>query len=157
MIGNPEDLYLLGASAGYGFIAQLSDLYTKNKAGKAVFSLSKGAQMLPPVMVINKKTDQVALATREGHLLIYPISGLPLLAKGKGIKLIDIPSARLTKSEECMVASAVLTQGQALTVYSGARHLTLKAADLKHYTGARGRRGNKLPKGFQRVERLVGS
>ena len=42
----------------------------------------------------------------------------------------------------------------AVTLHAGKRKLTLKAADLEHYLGERGRRGNKLPRGLQRVDAI---
>jgi len=41
-----------------------------------------------------------------------------------------------------------------VVVHSGRRFLRLKPADLDHYRGERGRRGSKLPRGFQKVDRL---
>lgn len=154
MLGNPEDLYLLSMDAGYGFIAKLGDLYAKNKAGKAVLNLPKGAQVLMPAPVTALKTDLLATVTLEGHLLIGSLRDLPLLAKGRGIKFINIPSARFAKREEFVVAAVCVPQGKSLIIHAGQRHLNLKVADLQHYKGERGRRGLKLPRGFQRVDRL---
>lgn len=154
MIGDPDDLYLLSSDAGYGFIAKLSDLYAKNKAGKTVLTLPKGAKVLPPAPVRAVETDRAAAVTREGYLLVYRLRGLPILPKGKGTKFINIPPARLAQREEFVVATALVSKGQSLIVYAGARRLTLKGADLDHYKGERGRRGHKLPRGFQRVDKL---
>ncbi|MCL4315297.1 MAG: DNA topoisomerase IV subunit A, partial [Gammaproteobacteria bacterium] len=149
------EIFLLGSDAGYGFIARLDDLITKNKTGKSVLSVPKNAKALPPAPVSDVASDRAALATREGHLLVTPLSDVPQLAKGKGIKLVNIPSALLAKREEFVAAMTVLPKGAALTVYAGARHLTLKDDDLKHYRGERARRGLKLPRGLQRVESLA--
>ncbi len=65
---------------------------------------------------------------------------------------MNIPSAQLIKREEYLVAVKVINANQVLTLYSGKRHITLKAGDLDHYRGERGRRGNKLPRGFQKVD-----
>jgi len=154
LIGNPDDLYLLSSSAGYGFIAKLSDLYAKNKAGKAVLNLSKGAKVIAPVPVSAVKTDQLAAVTREGHLLICSLRGLPILPKGKGIKIINIPTPRFSAGEEYVVSVASVPQGKGLLIHAGQRHLNLKPGDIEHYKAERGRRGNKLPRGFQRVDRL---
>ena len=153
-MGNPDDLCLVSSDAGYGFVARLEDLYAKNKAGKAVLNVPENARVLPLATVVNYENDYVAAVTLEGHLLIHPLRELPKLAKGKGVKMIGIPSARLANREEYVVAVAALSPDQSLVVYSGQRHLTLKPADLVHYQGERGRRGLKLPRGFQRVDRL---
>ncbi len=154
IMGNADDLYLLASDAGYGFIVRLNDLITKNKTGKSVLNVPKNAKALAPAPLGDPAADCAALATHQGHLLITPLSGVPQLAKGKGIKLINMPSALLAKREEFVAALTVLPKGAALTVHAGARHVTLKNDDLKHYRGERARRGLKLPRGLQRVERL---
>ncbi|MEO5573133.1 MAG: DNA topoisomerase IV subunit A, partial [Gammaproteobacteria bacterium] len=155
LLGNPEDMYLLSSDAGYGFIARLGDLYAKNKAGKAVLNVSKGAQILMPTPVSALKTDLLAAVTLEGHLLISPLTDLPLLAKGRGIKFINIPAARFAKRVEFVASVVCVPQGKSLMIYAGQRHLNLKPSDLAHYKGERGRRGLKLPRGFQRVDKLA--
>lgn len=154
MMGETDDLYLIVSDAGYGFLARFGDLYTKNKAGKAVLSLPKGARPLPPVTIDNPETDRIAAATSEGRLLIISAKELPELAKGKGIKIIGIPPARVAARAEFVQAVTIIPAGGRLMVYSGQRHTSIKAGDLEHYFGERGRRGLKLPRGFQRVDRL---
>ena len=51
LMGADEQKILLGTDAGYGFIGKIGDLYTKNKAGKAVVSIPKGGRILNPKMV----------------------------------------------------------------------------------------------------------
>ncbi len=154
MLGPPEALFLLASDAGYGFVAQLQDLYAKNKAGKAVLSLPPGAKVLPPAHVFAFASDRLAVATTAGRLLVFPLAELPQLPKGKGLKLIHIPPSRIALRQEYVAAVTVFPQGSALTVVSGQRHMTLKSADLEYYLGERGRRGNSLPRGFQNVSQL---
>lgn len=85
---------------------------------------------------------------------MFPLSELPRLAKGKGNKIINISPARVAERLEFIVALVALTAEDTLTVYAGRRHHNLKPADLQHYRGERGRRGNKLPRGFQNVDRI---
>ena len=92
--------------------------------------------------------------TNTGHLLVFPITELPALTKGKGNKIIGIPAAKAAAREEYVVAIASVPEGRSLTVRSGKRYLVLKRADLDAYEGERGRRGNKLPRGFQNVDRI---
>jgi topoisomerase-4 subunit A len=124
---------------------------SKNKAGKAVLSLPKNAQVLVPALVRQRESDYLAAVTNEGRLLVFPVRDLPELAKGKGNKIINIPAARAAEHEEYMIGAVVLGSGDTLIIYSGKRKLKLKGADLEHYLGERGRRGNKLPRGFQSV------
>ena len=153
-MGEPDRLYLIASDAGYGFVARLDELYSKNKAGKAVLSLPAGAEVLVPVPIDDAAGAMVAAVSSEGHLLVHPLDELPRLARGKGMKIIQIPLAKLKSREEHVVAVAVLPEGAGLTVRAGKRHLNLKAADLAHYRMERGRRGRKLPRGLQRVDGL---
>ncbi len=151
LTGAETDRYLLASDAGYGFVAQFADLQAKNKAGKAVLSLPKGAGVLQPSRAGGSAEALVAAATNEGRMLVFPLAELPALARGKGNKIIGIPSARAAAREELMVGVVVVEPGEVVQVTAGKQHLKLKYADLQHYRGERGRRGNKLPKGFQKV------
>ena len=154
LLGNDEDLFVLASDAGYGFIAKLGDLQSRNKAGKAILNLPNGAKVLAPQRLQEQEQAMIALVSNEGRLLVFAASELPQLAKGKGNKMLGIPSARHATREEYVVAMAVLPANGELTVFAGKRHISLKGADLEHYVGERGRRGNKLPRGFQRVDGL---
>lgn len=151
LIGEPGEQFLLASDAGYGFIARLEDLVSKNKNGKAALSLPRNAKVLPPAPVRQLETDYLAAVSNEGRLLVFPVRDLPELAKGKGNKIINIPSARAAEHEEYMIGAVVLGAEDALLVFAGKRKLRLKGAELEHYLGERGRRGNKLPRGFQNV------
>lgn len=157
LMGAGSERILLSSDAGYGFVAKLDDMATKNKAGKAALTLPKGAKvMTPQVLPADIPADQLKIAavSNEGRLLVFPLAELPELARGKGNKIINIPAARAANREEIVTSVCLLAAGDALTVFSGKRHLTLKNADLEHYMGERGRRGNKLPRGFQKVDAM---
>ncbi len=154
MMGDEDQLYLLASDAGYGFVARLGDLQSKNKAGKAVLSLPKGGRVLQPSIVADYEDCYVAAISNEGRMLMFPLAELPQLARGKGNKIINIPGARVQAREEFVVAVQVLKETDSLTIYAGKRHLKLKFSELEHYQGERGRRGNKLPRGFQKVDRI---
>ncbi|WP_337879719.1 DNA topoisomerase IV subunit A [Rheinheimera sp.] len=146
---------LLASDAGYGFVGSFVDLVSRNKAGKAVLSLPTGAKVLPPVAIKNADTDLVVAISTEGRMLVFPLSELPQLSKGKGNKIISIPSARAASREEYVKLLAVVPQHTAVTLVAGKRKMTIKADDLQHYLGERGRRGNKLPRGLQRIDELL--
>ncbi len=154
VIGDDDRDVLLASDAGYGFVAKLGDMISKNKSGKAILRLPKGSVLLPAVMIKDYDSDRIVSVTNEGRMLMFPLSQLPRLAKGKGNKIINIPSARVAERIEFVVAMTTVTAEDTLTVYAGRRHHNLKPADLQHYQGERGRRGNKLPRGFQNVDRI---
>ena len=156
MLGNADDLYVLATDLGYGFIAALDDLYTRQRAGKVVLTFPPGSHVLPPVPVQTSAgaADRLAVVSNTGRLLVFALTELPRLARGKGVKLIGLSPSTTTESHEVAVALTCFQASQPLTLYCGQRHLTLKPADVEHYAGLRGRRGAKLPRGFQRVDRL---
>lgn len=155
MMGSDDDLYLLTTDAGYGFFTNLSDLMTKNKSGKAAVSIPKGAEILPPVKTETIDDSFVAAISNEGRLLVFPATELPKLNKGKGNKIINIPGARVASREEFMIGAQIINAKTGLIVKAGKRKLSLSLKELEHYIGERGRRGNKLPRGFQKVDQVL--
>ena len=150
-----DQLYLLASDAGYGFVTKLGDLYSKNRAGKAALTLPKGGRVLQAAVVSDYESDYVVAVSNEGRMLLFPLADLPQLARGKGNKIIGIPSPRVQAREEWVVGIQVLRETDTLVVHAGKRYLKLKFAELDHYQGERGRRGNKLPRGFQKVDKLT--
>lgn len=149
-----DQRFLLASSFGYGFTTRFENLVGRNKSGKALFNPDTGASLLPPVPVNDPATDWVVAVTTAGHLLAFPLKELPELDKGKGNKLIQIPPAKLKSGEEVVTALAVVRQGGEATLFCGARKLTLGWRDLQAYEGARASRGQMLPRGFQKVDRI---
>lgn len=154
LMGSDKDKLLVASDAGYGFVANLSDLYTKNRSGKALLTLPKGGRVIPPQVIQDKENDLVVAISNEGRMLVFPITELPELARGKGNKIMNIPAAQVQNREEYLIGLCVMGADRELKVYAGKRHLSMKLADLEHYIGERGRRGNKLPRGFQKVDRV---
>jgi len=152
--GNDDDWYLLATSAGYGFVTQIQEFYTKNRAGKALLTVPDQASVMNPVRVGSLETSRIAVVTLQGRLLVFPAAEIPVLNKGKGNKLIQIPPADLASRNDLVMGLADVPEGASLKLHCGKRHLTLSPSDLSHYLGMRARRGNHLPRGFQRVERL---
>ncbi len=156
MIGDSEQKYLLASDAGYGFIATLTDLVSRNKAGKAVLRVPVGGKAVVPARVPADKECLIAAISSIGRLLLFEMEELPELAKGKGNKLINIPGPKYKSGAEKMVAAAVVPEDGHLEVYTGTRKMTIKWNDLDDYYGDRALRGSMLPKGWRKVERLVG-
>ncbi|WP_342228038.1 DNA topoisomerase IV subunit A [Rickettsiella endosymbiont of Rhagonycha lignosa] len=154
--GDPEQSVLVGADAGYGFITQLSELYSKNRNGKALLKLSPHAHVLPLLMVNHIDSSYIALATNTGYLLIISAQELPILARGKGNKMIQIPPKKLELREEFISKIVILpTKNSKLVLISGKKQFILKGSDLANYIGKRGQRGHKLPRGLQKLDALT--
>ncbi|MDP5292110.1 DNA topoisomerase IV subunit A [Oceanimonas sp. CHS3-5] len=154
LTGDDERLYLLASDAGYGFVCRYGDMVSRNKNGKALLTVPAGGEVLKPVPVSQVDSELCLVVTNEGRMLLFPLKDLPMLAKGKGNKLIGITGAKVQAREDFIKQLAVVPEGASVTLHAGKRKLTLKPADLAHYQGERGRRGALLPRGLQRVDSL---
>lgn len=152
LIGEPDDKWLLASDAGYGFVVKIDELVSRNRSGKTTLRLPKNARVLVPAPVTNVKSDLLVAVSSAGHILVFPIKALPELARGKGNKVMGIPSKKAASHEEFMAAVSCVPEGEALVIISGQRHMTLSPKELKSYAGERGRRGLKLPRGYRTVE-----
>ena len=153
--GDNDTRLILATDFGYGFLTRFEALTGRQKGGKQIISLPDKARVLAPVITADPVRDRLVVVTSEGHLLMFSVAELPELDKGKGNKLIEIPKAKLTSGDERVVGIAVVAEGAGeVTLYAGARKLTLKWADLVEYGGNRASRGGVLPRGLRRVESI---
>ncbi|MCD9031217.1 DNA topoisomerase IV subunit A [Luteimonas sp. Y-2-2-4F] len=150
--GEADMRLVLASSQGYGFVTRFENLVGRQKAGKAMLSLSPGAGVLQPAPLAGQAEERIVAVTSAGHLLAFPVAELPELDRGKGNKIIEIPKAK--RGTERVVAVAVVAPSATLQVKSGARTMSLSYRELEPYLGARGSRGGLLPRGWQKVEAL---
>jgi topoisomerase IV subunit A len=154
IMGGDDERYLFSTSAGYGFVARLGDLISRNKAGKAVLNPA-GGQVLEARPVQSLTDDLVIAISSTGSMLSFPVGELPEMARGKGNKIFNVPTKAFKSGAESVVAVAVVPVGAKLRINSGKRHTTIRYVELEHYAGARGQRGKKLPRGFQTVDSIA--
>ena len=152
--GDLEAWWLLASDAGYGFRVQAKDLVANKKAGKTALSLPKGAQVVMPCPVEDADNARVVAVTKQGRMLVIPANDLPAMSRGKGNKIIGIPGKDVESRDDHVVGVLAVPANGKVRLNSGKRHLSLKASDLNAYEGERGRRGNKLPRGFQKVDSI---
>ena len=154
VMGVVEQKVLLASDSGYGFVTDLANMVTKNTKGKAMLTVAKESEALPPAYVNNYETDYLAAITTEGRMLIIPAAVLPELPKGKGNKIIQIPPARVKSREEFVTLLAVFPEGTTIKIHAGKRYLRLTPSNISDFVGERGRRGRKLPRGFRNAYRI---
>lgn len=150
LIPDAEELYLVASDAGYGFVTKGEDFVSKNKSGKAMVNLSAGSKLIKPIAVTAADENWIMAITTEGRGLTFPLTDLPQLNKGKGNKIISIPGDRAAKREELMSHLIVYQKGQSIKVSNGKRDITLTPEKLEVFQGERGRKGMKMPKGFEK-------
>ncbi len=151
VMARDDDLYLMSSSHGYGFVCRFEDMLTRNKNGKALISLKNGAALMPAARIQNFETDHLVSITSEGYIGLLEVKSIPQLSKGKGNKIQGIPSKRLKLGEESVSYIACLTEHQKLVVHSGKKYKSMALRELEEYRIERGKRGRKLPRGYQNV------
>lgn len=150
----PEEQRLLMASdAGYGFICTFNDLISRNRAGKALLTLPENARVMTP-MAVHHEDDMLLAITQAGRMLMFPVGELPQMSKGKGNKIISIPSADAASGADKLAWLMILPPGSAITLHVGKRKLLLRSEELQKFRADRGRRGTLLPRGLQKIDRV---
>jgi len=146
LMGQPSDKLILASSAGYGFVTQLENLYSKNKAGKTTISVPTGSQVLTPATV--QLGQFIMVVTSEPTMLVFPVDELPVLAKGKGNKLIQMPKG------ETVCAIFAFTPGQKVTLVAGSYEKTFGPTAIEEAFSSRAKKGLVLPRTLKKVTQI---
>jgi len=153
LLGEPEDLWLLATDAGYGFTVRLKELVTDRRAGKTILSVPPNAQVLPPAWVPTPDS-WVVVAGSEGKMLAFPVTEVPELPRGKGLKLYDIPGKRSAARQEFLMGMTVVPPGGTLVLWAGRERKEMSFKDLAAYRGERAQRGLVLTRGWRKLDSL---
>ena len=141
LAGAADEYYLLSGCHGYGFIVKLEDLFTRQKAGKAVLTLDDNETALPPVRIapdwLIAPESRIVLASANKRLLAFAISEMKIMAKGRGLQLI-----KLVNGDTLALISAVSSELYTLHIIGkrGAIHQeTLRIADIAGKRASKGK------------------
>ncbi len=150
-----EDLFLVGADNGYGFIIKFNDFLTNYKNGKALITVPKDCLPVDPLLIPDINKDNVLAVTNRGRMLIFSINQLPRLKKGKGNKIIHIPSPGKGQTDrEKLKFLKILPLNSNLVIHAGKHFLRLTPGNQTDYESTRGRRGKLLPRGYRTVDNI---
>ena len=153
VIGVEGNKFLIMNTAGYGYISEYQNMISNKKTGRAFMKLPDNAKMLKAIPVKDNHTH-IAAVSNIGKLLIFNIEELPILGKGKGNKIINIPKDKLAAGEEFMAHAQLLADDSSLKIEVGKRNVTLKPKDWTEYVLSRAKRGKKVGK-LINIERLI--
>tara|TARA_B100001250_G_scaffold330995_1_gene296012 strand:- start:1673 stop:3922 length:2250 start_codon:yes stop_codon:yes gene_type:complete len=153
VIGADDDRFLIMNTAGYGYISEYKNMISNKKTGRAFMKLPDNAEMLKAIPVRANHTH-IAAVSNIGKLLIFKLDELPILGKGKGNKIINIPKDKLSAGEEFMAHAQLLAIDSSLKIEVGKRSVTLKPKDWSEYIISRAKRGKKVGK-LINIERLT--
>lgn len=148
LMAAPETKVLMASDSGYGFICTFDDLVARNKAGKAVISLTENAKVLAPQLIDNEEDVSLVAMSSVGRMLVFPLAELPILSKGKGNKIINISAQAAKERSELLARLLLIKANQSLVFVSGKRKITLKPSDIDNYRGERARKGSQLVRGL---------
>ena len=153
LMGPLEQKFLVATTAGYGFVTDLENFYTRNQKGKALITLPAGAKPLVPIHITEKTAGlYVVSITSEGRMLAFSLTELPELSKGKGNKIINVLAKDFKAGNDFLKHLFLIPEGASLTLFSGRRHFKLTPANLSNFIGSRAQRGKKLPRGLRNVD-----
>ncbi|RJP85251.1 MAG: DNA topoisomerase IV subunit A [Desulfobacteraceae bacterium] len=155
IMGAPTQKLLVASTAGYGFVTEIENLYTRNQKGKALISLPEGAQPMVPIHIAgNMASLYVVSITNNGRMLAFPLKELPELPKGKGNKIINVLAKDFKAGTDFIKHLFLLPEEGLLTLFSGRRHFKLTPGNFREFIGNRAQRGKRLPRGFQNVDSI---
>ena len=144
MIFRPGTRLLVASTAGDGFIVPSEELVAQTKAGKAVLTVRDGVKTAVCVVV---RGDSIAVVGDNRKMLVFALSELPEMARGKGV--------RLQKYKDGGMSDAItFTLAEGLSWKDPAGR-TRTESDLAEWQGARASAGKMAPRGFPRDNRFT--
>jgi topoisomerase-4 subunit A len=143
MIYRPGEKLLVASTAGDGFIVPSEEVVAQTKAGKQVMTLGAGVKT---ALCRRITGDHVAVVGDNRKMLTFPLSELPEMAKGKGVRLQKYKDGGLSDA-----TTFVKAQGLSWKDPAGR---TRTEPDLSEWEGARATAGRMAPRGFPRDNRF---
>ena len=146
MIDTSNNLHSMFISeSGYGFLCKNEELLSSNRNGKSIVK-NKTSNIIRPLEVDIHNYDYYLLVTNNQYLILARLDDLPILTKGKGVKLINIPKS---EDNEKIIFSGVIRSGQRLEILAeNKRTKYIEFKELQPYIMNRTRRGKKIEQKF---------
>ena len=142
MVDTSNNLHSMFISeSGYGFLCKNEELLSSNRNGKSIVK-NKTSKIIKPLEVDINNYDYYLLVTNNQYLILAKLDDVPILAKGKGVKLINIPKS---EDNEKIIFSGVIRSGQRLEILAeNKRTKYIEFKELQPYIMSRTRRGKKI-------------
>lgn len=143
LAGVADEHYLLTNSGGYGFICKLEDLSSRLKAGKTIMTLDEGETVLQPIKVylssLINPDCQVVLVTEKKRLLAFAMSEMKVMAKGRGLQLIN-----LADDDKLNLVNVISTSDYVLEMIGQRGNVKVERLHMADIIAKRGRKGKQL-------------
>ena len=106
--GPPGQKYLVAGTGGYGFVATLDDMVSRQRAGRAFMTMEPDEEPVRPV-TLEPAADHVAALSSNGKLLVFPLAEMREVPRGRGVIILRLDD------KESLIAVA-LTSGNRVVV-----------------------------------------
>ena len=126
-------------------------MISKTINGKALISVTENANVLKPILINDIENSDCIIVSNIGRMLLFKVSELAQLSKGKGNKMISISSDKAIQREEYVVGLCVIKHDETAELVSDKKTVSVTYKELENYRGDRGRRGVKLPRALQKI------
>jgi topoisomerase IV subunit A len=136
---------LVASSDGRGFVAPADEAVANTRKGKQVLNVDAKA---PAVLCAEAAGDHVALVGENRKLLVFPISQLPEMGRGKGVRLQRYKDGGVSDGKVFALKDGLTWKD------SSGRTWTVEKADLRDWIGNRAEAGRLPPKGFPKNNRF---
>ena len=143
-IHQPDRKLLLASSAGDGFVVQESDIVAQTRTGKQVLNVKNDITALICKPVAG---DYVATVGQNRKVLIFPIDELPIMSRGKGVRMQKYKDGGLNDA-----TTFNLIDGLSWLDPAGRRRIESELAD---WVGKRAGAGRMAPRGFPRENKFT--
>ncbi|MDA0785323.1 MAG: DNA topoisomerase IV subunit A [Proteobacteria bacterium] len=144
-VHKPGDKLVVASSDGRGFIVPEDEVVAQTKSGKQVLNVRGDVEAVGCTPAVG---DHIAILGRRRKMLVFPLSELPEMSRGRGVKLQSYTSG------DGLADVATFAMSEGLTTRTGDRHRTFSKAELKDWIGKRAQAGRKVPKGFPSAPRF---
>ncbi|HEY0031972.1 MAG TPA: DNA gyrase subunit A, partial [Devosia sp.] len=143
----PGNKRIIASSAGFGFIVSEDEMIANTRKGKQILNVAatEEARLLVPLV-----GDRVAVIGQNRKLLVFPLSQLAEMGRGKGVRLQRYKDGGISDLKTFYAAD-----GLTWTDSSG-RTYTKPMEELADWVGDRATAGRQPPNGFPRNNRFVG-
>jgi topoisomerase-4 subunit A len=136
-VHEPGRNLLVASTSGHGFIVAEDEVLAMTRKGKQVLNVTEGAEAAVCAPVLG---DSVAVIGENRKLLLFPLSELPEMPRGKGVRLQRYKDGGLADAK-------VFSKKEGLTyIDSAGRSFVL--TELRDWWGQRAQAGRLPPKGF---------
>ena len=149
LLDQPKSRYLFVSNFGYGFISEYENMMSRAKAGKTFLSLGE-SHLLPPIKLFDH-IKYLLLITDDAYVLLLSREDIPVLSRGKGNKLIQIPSKQL-KNGVFLKTIIPLSGEETLRFKVGRSKENIIPEMWLQWLGQRAKRGGSLPKGMEKYK-----